>query len=70
MSGVAAAALGGVPGEAFEGSGAEEVDLRPGAALYPFDGQRNAKLVLNVVLGGDGLGYDLYRRRTPGQGEC
>ena len=37
VGGVSAAALGGVAGEPFEGGGAEEVDLRPGAALDTVD---------------------------------
>ena len=46
-----------------------------GASAFLFivglvDDQRDAKLVLNVVLGGDGFGYDLYRRRVPGGREC
>jgi len=70
VGGVAGAALARVAGEAFEGGGAEEVDLGPGAALDAVDDQRNAKLVLSVVLGGDGSGYDLYRRRAPGERGC
>jgi hypothetical protein len=48
----------------------EEEGLSQGGALGFVDDQRNAKLVLNVVLGGDGSGYDLYRRRVPGGREC
>jgi hypothetical protein len=70
VGGVAGAALTGVTGEAFQGGGAEEVHLGPGAALDAVDDQRNAKLVLNVVLGGDALGYDLYRRRAAGGGSA
>ena len=70
VGGVAGAALAGVAREVLEGGGAEEVDLGPGAALDSVDDQRNAKLILNVVLGEDGLGYDLYRRRSPGEREC
>ena len=38
VGGLAGAALAGVAGEAFEGGGAEEVDLGPGAALDAVDG--------------------------------
>ena len=38
VGGLAGAALAGVTGEAFEGGGAEEVDLGPGAALDAVDG--------------------------------
>src|SRR5437879_9657318 len=38
VGGVAASALGGVAGEAFQGGGAEEVDLGPGPALDAVDG--------------------------------
>ncbi|MGH8974130.1 MAG: hypothetical protein ACRD0C_13125 [Acidimicrobiia bacterium] len=68
VGGVLGAALAGIAGEVLEGGGAEEVHLGPGAALDAVDDQRYAKLVLNVVLGGDGFGYDLYRRRAPGGG--
>ena len=37
VRGMSSSALGGVAGEAFEGGGAEEVDLRPGAALDAVD---------------------------------
>lgn len=70
VGGVAASALGGVAGEAFQGGGPQEMDLGPGGALDAVDDQRNAKLVLNVVVGGDGSGYDLYRRRAPGGRGC
>jgi hypothetical protein len=44
-----------------------DVDRRSLGAMHD---QRNAKLVLNVVVGGDGSGYDLYRRRAPGERGC
>jgi hypothetical protein len=70
VGGVPGAALAGVAGEAFQGGGAQQVYLGPGPTLDAVDDQRNAKLVLNVVLGGDALGYDLYRRRAAGGGSA
>jgi hypothetical protein len=66
VGGSAPPALAGVAGIGVEGGGAEEVHRLPGATLGALDDQRNAKLILNVVLGGDALGYDLYRRRAAG----
>lgn len=38
--------------------------------LHAVVDQRNAKLILNVVLGGDAFGYDLYRRSNCWWEEC
>ena len=43
----------------------EEVGPLGGRALGTMDGERNAKLVLGVVLERDALGMDLYRRKRP-----
>jgi hypothetical protein len=52
------------------GAVGEEDGPVDGDAFGFVDDQRNAKLVLSVVLGGDGSGYDLYRRRAPGERGC
>jgi hypothetical protein len=66
---VVVAAAGHADVEVFAGGGAvgEEDGPVDGDAFGFVDDQRNAKLILNVVLGGDGAGYDLYRRRAPGR---
>ena len=59
------AGLAHIAAVAVQGRGGQQVDLVPGAALDPVDGERNAKLVLGVVLERDALGMDLYRRKRP-----
>ena len=47
------------------GFGHQYIGVLGGAALDGGDGERNAKLVLGVVLERDGFGQDFYRRKRP-----